>query len=75
MSVSIEQAKAMWVLIPHEINADGKVVYRQCKVNKLVQKGFRWSEEIEAMYADFVWESRVGLVTLEDVDHAKGDGA
>ena len=67
MATSIEHAKTMWVLIPHEINDDGDVVYRKCRVNKIVEKGYKWSDEINAMYADFVWKQREGLVTLNDV--------
>lgn len=74
MSVPIEDIETMWVLIPHEVNDDGEIVYRKCRVKKLVQKGYHWRDEIEAMYADFVWKTREGLVTLNKVDIANGKG-
>lgn len=67
MPVSSKEMDTMWVLVPHEVNDDGKVVYRKCLVNQLIQKGYKWSDKIDAMYADFEYKTRVGLVTLEDV--------
>ena len=68
MSLPIEDIETMWVLIPHEVNDDGKIVYRKCRVNKLVERGNQWSDRVDAMYADFIWKVREGLVTLDKVD-------
>ncbi len=56
--------QTMWVLIPCKV-VDGKIVYKKCRVNKLVEKSYRWrTNELIAMYADFVHDKNEGLVTL-----------
>jgi len=75
MGLAMKDIETMWVLIPHEVNDEGKIVYRKCRVNKLVQESGRWDDTIRRMFADFVWKEREGLVTLDRVDIANGKGA
>ena len=63
-AIGTHEAQTMWVLLPYQIR-DGVIVYKKCRVNKLVQKGRRWSDEIDAVYADFVHDKNEGLVVLE----------
>ena len=61
--MELKDANTMWVLIPYAIR-DGVIVYKKCRVNKLVEKYERWSGETLAIYADFVHDQNEGLVSL-----------
>ena len=62
----LKDAETRWVLIPHSI-VDNKVVYKKCRVKGLVEKFNQWSDETQAMYADFVYDKNEGLVTLNEL--------
>lgn len=73
MAVNIEDAKQLWLVNPHEINDEGKIVYRLVKVSGLVERRGYWDSHKsppEAMFAKLEdWTAFVGLVTLESVEH------
>ncbi len=66
--LKIEDIKTMWVLIPCKV-VDGKIVYKKCRVNKIIEKSYRFgpNEDLLAMYADFVHDKNEGLITIESI--------
>lgn len=70
MTISAAEFKTMWILVPHEVNDEGKIVYRKCRAkDQLLQKSQRWGDEVYGTYAEFHnIKKREGLVTLEVVE-------